>query len=253
MPQDTASGVYYEVHGEGRPLFLGFPLMASYGEIFGEAAAGVPASFLAGLTDRYRVVLADYPSIGRSRDIAPGDLTVHRVISDMLAVADAAGFERFAYWGYGGFGAAIGLELAARTDRLSALVAGGWSPLGAPYAGMQQAAAASLDNPSANSLKVLRSPAQYAQWLTFWSGLQDRDDAAGARIRCPGFAFAGMAGEVESGGVDIGYAAALKANRAALEALGWRVDLLEAHDHGVGLDARVMVPLVRGFLDEVLP
>jgi len=57
--------------------------------------------------------------------------TVRR--SDILAVADAAGVDRFAWFGFS-FGGVVGLQLASRTNRLSALVCGGWPPLGGQYA-----------------------------------------------------------------------------------------------------------------------
>ncbi|MFO0444000.1 MAG: alpha/beta fold hydrolase, partial [Betaproteobacteria bacterium] len=59
------------------------------------------------------MLLLDYPSIGRSRDIAPEALTADRVCADLLGVADAAGCERFAYWGYS-WGGNVGLQLATR-------------------------------------------------------------------------------------------------------------------------------------------
>jgi pimeloyl-ACP methyl ester carboxylesterase len=52
---------------------------------------------------------------------------------DILAVADAAGVDRFAWFGFS-FGSVVGLQLASRTNRLSALVCGGWPPLGGQYA-----------------------------------------------------------------------------------------------------------------------
>ena len=30
MPLDAASGVYYEVQGQGQPLLIGLPMMASF-------------------------------------------------------------------------------------------------------------------------------------------------------------------------------------------------------------------------------
>ena len=58
--------------------------------------------------------------------------TSDRVRADILAVADAAAADRFAWYGYS-CGGVVGLQLAARTDHLTALVCGGWPPLGAPY------------------------------------------------------------------------------------------------------------------------
>ena len=71
------------------------------------------------LTNSYRVILPD-DSPGR---VEP--FTADGVCADILAIADAAGVERFAWCGFS-WGAVVGLQLATRTDRLSALICGGW-------------------------------------------------------------------------------------------------------------------------------
>ena len=38
MPLDAASGVFYQLHGQGQPLLITLPLMASQVQIFGEAS-----------------------------------------------------------------------------------------------------------------------------------------------------------------------------------------------------------------------
>jgi hypothetical protein len=58
-------------------------------------------------------------------------------------VADAAGAARFAWYGYSWL-ALAGLQLAIRTDRLTAL-AMGWPPLGGPYAEMLRVTIATHD------------------------------------------------------------------------------------------------------------
>ncbi len=115
--------IHYEVHGNprGKPLFLGFPMMASYGDIFGKDNAKVLSGFLERLTDRYRVLVADYPNIGMSHTPPAAEMTADRVCADLLSVASEAGFDRFAYWGYS-WGGGVGILLASRSDRVSALV-----------------------------------------------------------------------------------------------------------------------------------
>lgn len=253
MPTDAKTGISYALHGSGVPLFLGFPIMASYGEIFGAANAGVLSGFLDRLTDRYRVLVVDYPSIGKSRSIPPGELTADRVCADLLGVADAAGFDRFAWWGYS-WGAQAGLQLASRTDRLSALVVGGWSPLGGPYADILRASEVNVENPPASAMVVLREPAQYAQWVTYNRSVQNWPEASAvARIDCPRLAYAGADADVDPGGVPVRYATALREHRAELERMGWRVVLLPDQGHAVGLEPEIVVPIVREFLDAALP
>ena len=249
MPRDTTSGVYFEIHGTGVPLLLGFPVMASHSLIFGEAAGAVREQFLQLLTDRYQVLLLDYPSIGRSADIPPPELTADRVCADILAVADAAGFRRFAYWGYS-WGAAAGLQLAARTDRLSALAIGAWPPLGAQYADILAAVEEQMDDPPEDVQVVLRSPGQYAQWRSFYRSIAGWREAEAARmLKIPRLAFAGAEGNVHAGSKLMLNATTLRDRRLELESLGWQVELIPGKNHVVGLEPEAVVPVVRRFLD----
>lgn len=253
MPYVSATGVYYELHGSehGVPLFLGFPIVASHVEVFGKESAATLRGFLGRLTDRYRVLLVDYPSIGKSPSIPPDELTADRVCADHLSVADAAGFHRFIWWGYS-WGGQVGLQLSSRTDRLSALVVGGWSPLGGPYAEILRASLVSVKNVPASAMVVLRQPEQYAQWVTYNQSVQDWPEAqAVARIQCPRMAYAGAEAEAESSGVDIPYKSRLCERRSELEAMGWRVELIAGRGHHVGLEPEIVVPIVREFLDAV--
>lgn len=254
MPLDPASGVFYALHGpaQGRPLMVTLPLMASFAEIFGAELGPVLHGYLERLTDRYRVLLVDYPSIGRSRDIAPADLTADRVCADLLGVASAAGFDRFAYWGYS-WGGNVGLQLAAHTDRLDALVVGGWPALGAPYAALLEAARRKLPNPEPSSLKVLRSPAQYAQWVHYGESLIGWDErAAVAAIACPRMNCFGAAGDLVEAGIRVPIASCIRRHRSELQALGWRVHEVASVGHGLCMQPELAVPPVRAFLDEVL-
>lgn len=246
----TDSGIWYDVHGVGTPLILGFPLMASYGEIFGAEQQPVLDGFVDRLTDRYAVVVADYPSIGRSSSIDPGELTIDRACADLLEVADAAGFERFAWWGYA-WGAITGLQLAARTDRVTALAVGGWSPLGGAYDGMLEATRRNVDSPAPHALAVLRDPAQYRQWVTFYESIVGLDEKAMLdAISCPRLVFVGEDGDVAPAGVPIANASLVREHRAELERAGWQVEVVDGHGHGLGLDPTAVVPLIRPFLDE---
>ncbi|HRD95964.1 MAG TPA: alpha/beta hydrolase [Rubrivivax sp.] len=244
--------MHYEVQGQGQPLLIGLPLMASFTELFGDEMQPVLDGYLSRLTDRYRVLRVDYPSIGGSRDIAPQALTADRVCADLLAVASAAGFDRFAYWGYS-WGAAVGLQLAARTGRLSALVVGGWPPLGAPYAGILQATRLKQANPEPSSLRVLRSSDQYRQWDTYYASMLDWPEAESvARIACPKMAFFGGDGDLVEAGVPIRIASLIREHRVQLEAQCWTVYEIPGQGHGVCMVPELAVPPVRRFLDAAL-
>src|SRR5688572_22284220 len=100
----------------------------------------------------------------------------------LLAVVDTVGADRFAWYGYS-WGGVVGLQRAARTDRLSALVCGGWPPLGASYqdmAGVAESLAKQADVPETRLM------------VTFYRALvQWQDEAAVAKFTCPRMAFAG--------------------------------------------------------------
>jgi pimeloyl-ACP methyl ester carboxylesterase len=168
-------------------------------------------------------------------------------------VASAAGFDRFAYWGYS-WGAAVGLQLAARTSRLTALVLGGWPPLGAPYAGILQATRLKQASPEPSSLKVLRSKDQYRQWEAYYSSMLAWPEAESvARIACPKMVFFGGEGDLVEADIPIRIASLIREHRTALEQLGWVVHELPGQGHGVCMAPDLVVPPVRSFLDRVLP
>jgi pimeloyl-ACP methyl ester carboxylesterase len=80
--------------------------------------------YLGGLTDRYSVLVMDPPGQGKSARLPAEEFTADRFCNDPLGVADAAGFERFAWLGYS-WGGVMGLQLAWRSNRLSTLICGG--------------------------------------------------------------------------------------------------------------------------------
>src|SRR5437763_5158435 len=139
MPEATlhdGSTIEIEVHGTGPSLLLPVnpqPLIGPQAEQmrrYGNDPA-LGQSLIKGLCDAFRVVAFDYQ--GQCfRTPKPDTLTPANVVSDFLAVADTVGADRFAYYGYSWLGM-IGLQLAIRTDRLSALIMGGFPPLNGPY------------------------------------------------------------------------------------------------------------------------
>lgn len=253
MPLDPATGVFYELHGQGQPLLVGLPLMASHVEIFGEASAALLAGYLDRLADRYRVLLVDYPGIGRSRDILPAPMTADRVCSDLLGVATAAGFERFAWWGYSWSGA-VGLQLATRSDRLTALAIGGWPPLDAPYASLLRASRGRVGNVPASAMAILRSAAQYAQWPQFYASIEGWPETAAVEaIGCPRMVYFGADGDLVEDGEMVPIASTIRGTRDRLQALGWTVLEIPGRGHDVCLSPELVVPPVRAFLDATLP
>jgi pimeloyl-ACP methyl ester carboxylesterase len=249
MPVDPATGIFYRVEGRGLPLMVTLPLFASQAEILGAEADAVLEAYLAGLTDHCRVLLLDYPSIGRSAGIAPDALVADRVAADWLSVATAAGFDRFAVWGYS-WGAAAAFQLAARTERVDALLMGGWSPLGGPHPEALAAAHSKLGNPDTGALKVLRSRAQYAQWVHYYESLEGFDEGAAlARVASiPRLLYFGADGDVSENGFVIPIASRARQARPALEAQGWQVHEVAGQGHGLAFQPDAVVPIIRPFL-----
>jgi pimeloyl-ACP methyl ester carboxylesterase len=233
------AAVHFETSGHGYPLILGYPITAS--EVPEDPGGAVKKGYLDRLTDRYRVVVMDYPNIGKSKPIPATDLTADRVCADLLRVADAAGFDRFAWWGYS-WGGVIGLQLACRTNRLTAFVCGGWPPLGNLYPKVLQSCRATV-----GTLEFQK------QYVTFYESIRDWPEAESLkRITCPRLAYAGSEDVIERGGVKVETTAMLRAHRQELVNRGWQVSEIAGRDHSVWTDPSVVVPIVRPFLNRAL-
>ena len=277
-----AGSIAIEVHGRGPTVLLPVNPQPDEGAQAEEmrrwgADPALGRSLLDGLSDAFRVVAFDYE--GHLLQVPkPDTLTPANVASDLLAVADAAGADRFAYYGYSWL-ALAGLQLAIRTDRLSALVMGGFPPIGGPYTQMlavtaaTHAMASSAPAPSTaptpppsaepqeepageldwSQVEVSLSEAQTRQFVTFYQALQGFDDAAAqTQIRCPRLCFVGSADEIDYderwGGVHVSTAGPVIDRRAELEALGWQVRVLEGLDHIKAMQAAQVVPILRPWL-----
>ncbi|HEY6709297.1 MAG TPA: alpha/beta hydrolase [Actinomycetota bacterium] len=279
-----ASTIAVEVHGRGPTVLLPVnpqPVEGPQAEEMRRWGAdpALGRSLIDRLSDVFRVVAFDYE--GHLLQVPrPDTLTPANVASDLLAVADAAGADRFAYYGYSWL-ALAGLQLAIRSDRLSALVMGGFPPIGGPYMQMlavttathamassasapstaststSQASAEPPDEPAGepdwSQVEVSLTEAQTRQFVTLYQALQGFDDvAAQAEIRCPRLCFVGSADEIDYderwGGVQVSMAGPVIDRRAELEALGWQVRVLEGLDHTQAMQAARVVPILRPWL-----
>ncbi|MYE84436.1 MAG: alpha/beta hydrolase, partial [Gammaproteobacteria bacterium] len=139
---ETADGVriHYRLLGPGDAptLWVGYPWTEGWDRIMqdlGSASRGtdVRRQLLETLTEKYQVLYVDYPrGTGQSTGPLPGDINPDTVAEDYVAVADAAGIDRFVAMGYS-WGAGFGIHVASRTKRCAGLAIGGWPVLGAPY------------------------------------------------------------------------------------------------------------------------
>src|SRR5262245_22932471 len=91
----------------------------------------MPAGYYDELAKRYRVVVIADPAPITWQEFIES-YTIDHVCADMLSVAEKVGAARFAWYGFS-WGAVVGLQMAIRTNRLTALACGGWPPLGGQY------------------------------------------------------------------------------------------------------------------------
>lgn len=224
-------------------------------------------SLIQGLSDEFQVVAFDYEG-HVLKTPKPDTLTPANVANDLLAVAAAAGATRFAYYGYSWL-ALSGLQLAIRTDRLTALIMGGFPPIGGPYPEMLQVTMAThamsmtprqtpktpqpSDETDWSSVEVTMTEPQTRQFVTLYRALQGFDDrAAQAKITCPRLCFVGSADEIEYGerwgNVHVSIAGPVVKHQAELEALGWDVRILDGLDHIQAMQAPNVLPTLRPWL-----
>jgi pimeloyl-ACP methyl ester carboxylesterase len=269
------SVIEVEVHGDGPAIILPVnpqPVEGPQADAMRRWGAdpALGRSLIDGLRDAFRVVAFDYEGHVLAAP-KPDTLTPDNVVNDLLAVAGAVGADRFAYYGYSWL-ALCGLQLAIRTDRLSALVMGGFPPIDGPYPEMLRVTAAthemSTTTPSASApappmeaeeefdwstVEVTMSESQTRQFMTLYQALQGFDDrAVQARITCPRLCFAGSADKIQYderwGGVRVDLVTPLMTRRAELEDLGWDVRVLDGLDHTQAMQAGAVLPVLRPWL-----
>src|SRR5580704_883093 len=200
-----------------------------------------PRGYYDQLTDRYRVVVITDPATDNS-PAGIASLTADRACADILAVADAAGVDRFAWYGFS-FGSVVGLQLASRTSRLSTLVCGGWPPLGGQYAETLAYAEAQAAEGQANT-----STLTFYRSILGWS-----EREAVSKLTCPRMAFAGNKDEFIAGCCQkIRIGPLIAEHRAELERMGWIVELIDGFGHELGGRPDVIMPILRRFLDPIL-
>ncbi len=273
MPEATfhdGSTIEIEVHGSGPTLLLPVnpqPVIGPQAEQMRKYGTdpALGQSLIKGLSDAFRVVAFDYEGQCLRRP-KPDTLTPANTANDLLAVADAAEADRFAYYGYSWL-AMIGLQLAIRTDRLWALIMGGFPPLNGPYEEMFRVTTATYEmasgaraTPSAEESEwsgMALSRDQTRQFVTLYQALQGFDDrAAQAQITCPRLCFVGSADEIQYdqhwGNVSVSLASPIVQGQAQLWDLGWDVRVLDGLDHIQAMQAKQVVPILRSWLATTL-
>jgi pimeloyl-ACP methyl ester carboxylesterase len=215
----------------------------------------------------FRVVAADYEG-HLAQHPKPHTLTPDTVAADLVAIAEAGGAQRFAYYGYSWL-ALAGLQLAIRTDRLTALAMGGFPPLGGPYEPMltvtratHRMALANRDTKPAtadwepgdwNAVEVTLSPEQTQQYVTLYESLQDFEERdALHRLSIPRLAFAGTDDNITYGpkwdNAHVEIANAFNRHRNELVREGWTVTVIPDTDHLSAMQAAAVLPILTPWL-----
>lgn len=222
-----------------------------------------------GLADAgFRVIAADYEGHLAAHP-KPETLTADNVAADLLAIADAAQVSRFAYYGYSWL-ALAGLQLALRTDRISALVMGGYPPLNGPYEAMlavtrsaHRMAVAHRDNSAPpvdvqpgdwDSVEVTSRPEQTQQYVTLYESLRDFDDRAALDqlVVYPRMVFVGANDNIVYGAkwdnATVAMVDAIARHREELETHGWTVTIIPDADHMKAMQANAVLPILTPWL-----
>lgn len=261
------SSIEIEIYGDGAQTLL---LPTNPHPIEGEAAEQMrhygadPAlgqNLINGLSDVVRVVAFNYEGHVMSKP-RPDTLTPANIVSDFLAVADAANADRFAYYGYSWL-AMMGIQFALHTDRLLALAIGGYPPIDGPYKEMLKVTTAANNmagtpaNPDDEWSGSTLSKEATKQFVTLYQALQSFDDrAVQAKIACPRLCFVGSTDDIfyppPWGDVLVTLAQPIIRGKAELEALGWDVRVLEGLDHIKAMQAAEVVPLLRSWLPNAI-
>ena len=215
----------------------------------------------------HRVIAADYEG-HLAEHPKPRTLSAATVATDLLAIADAAGVGRFAYYGYSWL-ALAGFQLAIRSDRLTALAMGGFPPLDGPYGSMltvtraahrmalanrdKQPAAAELQPGDWDAVEVTQTPDQTQQYVTLYESVQNFDERAALdRLSIPRLAFAGANDNIRYGAKwDSAYVAiadAVRRRRDELTRQGWTVELIPDTDHIGAMQASNVLPILTPWL-----
>lgn len=125
MPEVINRGVRirYDVVGEGRPLVLLHGLWC-------DRSWWTEAGYVDELRSDHRLVYMDVRGHGASdKPHEPAGYTGDNLVGDVLAVADAEGFDKFSIWGHSYGGWMAWMTAAAVPERVPAIVTTGeWDP-----------------------------------------------------------------------------------------------------------------------------
>ncbi len=255
------STIYFEVHGSGEHfLFMGpgtaapRALAASPGQKLVpealELMARAKQAYIDTLGSKYRLIFIEYPGI----EPKLYTLTPSAVARDYLAIADAAGAQQFAYAGFS-WGCVTGLQLALRSDRMTALVCGGFPVMDGIYDDMLTTTRTMASGPASLYGLQSNSPENGRQFLTYYEGLQSFDDRlVQDALTIPRLNWIGDRDLPTLNGEPLTHMGEVVIrNRAELEAAGWDVRIVPGKNHLDGAAPDVQGAVIDEWLSTVLP
>lgn len=254
------SSIYFEVHGGGdRFLFLGpgtaapraIPAAPGQPPLIAEVAetlARYKQAYIDALGSKFRLIFIEYP--GNEPKLYT--LTPAAVARDYLAIADAAGAKEFAYAGFS-WGCVTGLQLALRTDRMTALACGGFPVLDGIYEDMLTTTRAMASGPASLYGLEANSPENGRQFLTYYEGLQSFDDRLiQDALDIPRLNWIGDQDLPTLNGKPLTHMGQLIVrSRAELEAAGWDVKIIPGKNHLDGGAPDVQAAVIDEWLSRV--
>lgn len=250
------SEIYYEVHGVGKPFLLIGPNSLTVRAPEGSdetVVAGIEAVkqlWIDAFKEDYTLILVDYP--GSEPKLYT--MTPAAVVRDFLAVADAVGADEFAYYGFS-WGAVVGLQIAIRSNRMAAFVAGGFPMMDGPYDGMLKIS--TTLNGEAGTLYDMPVDAQgdFRPAITFYEALQRFDDrSVQGKLNMPRLNWVGEEDRATLNGELVAdLYQQISSNQEDLEEAGWQVQFVPGKSHLDAAAPDTAAPLVKTWLDENWP
>lgn len=236
------SDAWFEVHGNpsGLNVFLAGPVFSrTLVPANIKLQTKIKEGYIRHLGDRYKLLMSDYPHLEiTTENQNAANMTVENVCKDYLAVADAAGMERFAAAGYSWGGNSV-LQLATRSHRVAALVVGGWPVVAGPYQ-MLLKTVQKLHQESPDRAEIGR-------YVNYYESLQDWPERAEiAKLTCPRLNYIDVA-DTE----DTDFIGRFRRNKKTLQELGWEIAEVNSGDgHFGGVMPDIACPLIRTFLNK---
>jgi pimeloyl-ACP methyl ester carboxylesterase len=233
---------WFEVHGNpnGLNVFLAGPVFSrTLVPTNIKLQTQIKEGYIRHLGDLYKLLMSDYPHLEiTTKNQNATRMTVENVCKDYLAVADAAGMDRFAAAGYSWGGNSV-LQLATRSHRVAALVVGGWPVIDGPYQ-MLLKTVQKLHQESPERAEIGR-------YVNYYESLQDWPERAEiARLTCPRLNYIDA-----SDGDDTDFIGRFRRNKKTLQELGWETAEVNSGDgHFGGVMPDIACPVIRTFLDK---